>query len=115
MKACRCGDPDGAPSDGDGTTLARAAARFREQQPNSPSISATQAQMHPTRNISLTKKSEFGAGSTLSGAADSAEGLYDLCDAGPGTSRLFCKEPPLIAKSGPPSPWAKEIYSASNK
>ena len=114
MKACRCGGPDGAPSDGDGTTLARAAARFREQQPDSPSMAAAIAQ-NPTANVSLTKKSEFGAGTTLSGAADSAEGLYDLCDAGPGTSRLFCKEPPLIAKSGPPSPWAKEIYSASNK
>ena len=84
MKAFRCGGPDGAPSDGDGTTLARAAARFREQQPNSPSISATQAQMDPTRNISLTKKSEFGAGITLSGAADSAEGLGRLCGVGPG-------------------------------
>ena len=114
MKASCCGCPDGTPSDGDGTTLARAAARFREQQPNSPSISATQAQMPPTRNIIPTKKSEFGAGITLSGAADSAEGMYDLCDAGPGASRLFRKEPPPIAKSEPPSPWAKEMYSASN-
>jgi len=122
VKAFRCGGPDGAPSDGDGTTLARAAARFREQQPKNASLFEAKAPRHPNTNIFATmsmkpfETCEFGgAGSTLSGAMDSAEGLYDLCEAGPGASRLFCKEPPLIAKSGPPSPWAKEIYSASNK
>ena len=88
MKASCCGCPDGAPSDGDGTTLARAAARFREQQPNSTSMFEAQAQRHPTTNIIPTKKREFGAGgSTLSGAADSAQGLYNLCGAEPGATR----------------------------
>ena len=95
MKAFRCGGPDGAPSDGDGTTLARAAARFREQQPNSTSMFLAQAQMHPTTNIVPTTKSEFGGGGgTLARAADSREGLYNLCGAGPRAYRRFCKELP---------------------
>ena len=116
MKAFRCGGPDGAPSDGDGTTLARAAARFREQQPKNTSLFEAKAPMHPNTNIFATmsmkpfETCEFGgAGSTLSGAMDSAEGWYTLCGAKPETSRRSCKEPSIFAMSGPRSPLAKEI------
>ena len=50
---------------------------------------AAQAHMHPITKIIPRKKSEFGAGgNTLSGAADSAEGLYNLCGAEPGATRV---------------------------